>query len=83
MSNTEKLKQLLTEEFIPELEEALLELANINQSWKATSEDKEEFEELKEMKNFFDNILIDLNANDLTEDEAKEIIEAVEEMRLK
>lgn len=83
MSNTEKLKQLLTEEFIPELEEALLELANINQSWKATSEDKEEFEELKEMKNFFDNILIDLNANDLTEDEAEEIIEAVEEMRLK
>ncbi len=83
MSNIEKLKKLLTEEFIPELEEALAELANINQSWKATTEDKEEFEELKEMKNFFDNILIDLNANDLTQDEAQEIIQAVEEMRLK
>lgn len=82
MTNTEKLEKLLKEEFIPELDEALLELANITQSWKATSEDKEEFEDLKEMKKFFDKVIEDLNENAINEDEAKELISAIEEMKL-
>lgn len=82
MTNTEKLEKLLKEEFIPELDEALLELANITQSWKATSEDKEEFEDLKQMKKFFDKVIKDLNENAINEDEAKELISAIEEMKL-
>lgn len=82
MTNIEKLEKLLKEEFIPELDEALLELANITQSWKATSEDKEEFEDLKEMKKFFDKVIEDLNENAINEDEAKELISAIEEMKL-
>ncbi len=82
MSNIEKLEKILKEEFIPELDESLLELANITQSWKATSDDKEEFEELKEMKKFFDKLVEDLDNNDIEEDEAIEIIEALDEMRL-
>lgn len=82
MTNIEKLEKLLKEEFIPELDEALLELANITQSWKATSDDKEEFEDLKEMKKFFDKVIEDLNENAINEDEAKELISAVEEMKL-
>ncbi|GGD47218.1 hypothetical protein GCM10012288_21830 [Malaciobacter pacificus] len=82
MTNTEKLEKLLKEEFIPELDEALLELANITQSWKATSEDKEEFEDLKQMKKFFDKVIEDLNENAINEDEAKELISAIEEMKL-
>ena len=82
MSNIEKLEKILKEEFIPELDESLLELANITQSWKATSDDKEEFEELKEMKKFFDKLVEDLDNNDIEEEEAIEIIEALDEMRL-
>lgn len=82
MTNIEKLEKLLKEEFIPELDEALLELANITQSWKATSEDKEEFEDLKQMKKFFDKVIEDLNENAINEDEAKELISAIEEMKL-
>ncbi|MFK2821388.1 hypothetical protein [Arcobacter sp. YIC-80] len=82
MSNVEKLEKILKEEFIPELDESLLELANITQSWKATSDDKEEFEDLKEMKKFFDNVVEDLEKNDINEEEALEIIQALDEMRL-
>lgn len=82
MSNVEKLEKILKEEFIPELDESLLELANITQSWKATSDDKEEFEDLKEMKKFFDNVVEDLEKNDINEKEALEIIQALDEMRL-
>lgn len=82
MSNIEKLEKVLKEEFLPELDESLVELANITQSWKATSEDKEEFEELKEMKKFFDKLVEDLDNKDIEEDEAVEILEALNEMRL-
>lgn len=82
MSNIEKLEKVLKEEFLPELEEALLELANINASWKATSDDKEEFEDLKEMKVYFTNILEDLEKNEISENEATEILDVLEEMKL-
>ncbi|UTJ07683.1 hypothetical protein [Arcobacter roscoffensis] len=82
MSNIEKLEKVLKEEFIPELDESLLELANITQSWKATSDDKEEFEDLKEMKKFFEQVVEDLDNKDISEEEAVEILEALNEMRL-
>jgi len=82
MSNIEKLEKVLKEEFIPELDESLVELANITQSWKATTEDKEEFEDLKEMKKYFDNVLEDIENKKLTEEDALEIIEVLDDMRL-
>ena len=82
MSNIEKLEKVLKEEFIPELDESLVELANITQSWKATTEDKEEFEDLKEMKKYFDNVLEDIESKKLTEEDALEIIEVLDDMRL-
>ncbi len=82
MSNIEKLTILLKEEFLPELEESLSELAKYTQSWKATEEDKEEFEELKEMKSYFDNVMKDLSNNNLDEDAASQILEILEEIRL-
>lgn len=82
MSNIEKLNKVLKEEFLPELEENLIELASYTQSWKATQEDKEEFEDLKEMKTYFDNIIKDLEKNIINENEAFEILKALDEIRL-
>lgn len=82
MSKIETLEKILKEEFLPELEESLLELANITQSWKATSDDKEEFEDLKEMKKYFDNVMEDINNKNLTQEDASEILEVLNEMRL-
>jgi hypothetical protein len=82
MNNIEKLQTVLFEEFLPELEESLKEMASYVQSWKATQEDKEEFEDLKEMKGYFENILEDIKNKSLNNDDAKEILEALEEIRL-
>lgn len=82
MSNIETLEKILKEEFLPELEENLRELASYTQSWKATSEDKEEFEDLKEMKTYFDNVIEDLDNKNISEDNASEILEVLNEMRL-
>lgn len=82
MSKIEQLEKTLKEEMLPELEEHLAELAKYTQSWKATTEDKEEFEDLKEMKEYFSNVLEDINNYKLTEDAASEILEVLEEMQL-
>lgn len=82
MNNIEKLQTVLFEEFLPELEDSLREMASYVQSWKATQEDKEEFEDLKEMKNYFENVLEDIKNKNLKEDEAGEILKALDEVRL-
>lgn len=82
MSKIEQLEKTLKEEMLPELEDHLEELAKYTQSWKATSDDKEEYEDLKEMKEYFLNVLEDINNYKLTEDDAMEILEVLEEMKI-
>lgn len=82
MSNVEKLEKILKEEFIPELDASLVELANITQSWKATQDDKDEFEDMKEMKKYFDDVIEDIINKKLDDNDASEILEVIEEMRL-
>ena len=82
MNNIEKLEKILKEELIPELDSNLTELANITQSWKATTDDKEEFEDMKEMKKYFADVLEDIQNNKLQDEDAIEILEVLEDMRL-
>ena len=82
MTNVEKLGKTLKEEFLPELETALVEMANHVQSWKSTEDDKEEFEDLKLMKNFFLNVLEDITNDKLNEEDASEILKELDEIRL-
>lgn len=82
MSNIENLKSILKDELIPELDENLIELANLTQSWKCTQEDKDEFEDMKEMKKYFDDVLADIQNNNLSQDDASDILEVLEDMRL-
>lgn len=82
MNNIEKLQTVLFEEFLPELEESLREMSTYVQSWKATEDDKEEFEELKEMKNYFENLLEDIKNKNLSDNDAIEILKALDEIRL-
>lgn len=83
MNNIEKLEKILNDELIPELEDSLLELININQSWKCTQEDKDELEDAKEMKKYFDDVYEDIKNSKLNEEDALDILEVLEEMRLK
>jgi len=82
MQNSEKLKNLLELEVIPDLESVIDELFEIiDKTKKASSEQKEELEVLQEMRTDCFAILEDLSRDELEEDEIDELLEEL--MKLK
>lgn len=82
MSNIEKLAKILKEELIPELDENLEEMMDIVDSQDCSKDDKDELKYLEEMKIYFDEVELDIANNKLTEEDALDILEVLEEMRL-
>jgi hypothetical protein len=82
MQNSEKLKNLLENEIIPDLESAIDELFEIiEKSKKASSEQKNDFEELREMRTECFSIIDELSRNELEEDEIIEILDELMELK--
>jgi hypothetical protein len=82
MSNIKKLEKILKEELIPELEENLEEMMDIVDRGKCSKDDKDELKYLEEMKAYFDEVELDISNNNITEEDALDILEVLEEMRL-
>jgi hypothetical protein len=76
MTNAEKLKNLLELEIIPDLEAAIDELfAVIDKSKNATKEQKEDLEEMREMRTECFAIVEEIKRDELDEEEATELLE--------
>jgi hypothetical protein len=76
LKSTEKLKNLLTLEIIPDLEEAIDEMfAMIERAKMASIADKEELQELQEMHRECKDIVVEIDAGDILEDEAEELLQ--------
>lgn len=82
MSNIEKLTKILKEELIPELDENLEEMMDIVDGGKCSKDDKDELKYLEEMKAYFDEVELDISNNNITEEDALDILEVLEEMQL-
>lgn len=82
MSNIKKLEKILKEELIPELDENLEEMMDIIDSDNCSKDDKDELKYLEEMKAYFDEVELDISNNNLTEEDALDILEVLEDMRL-
>lgn len=82
MSNIKKLEKILKEELIPELEENLEEMMDIVDRGKCSKDDKDELKYLEEMKAYFDEVEHDISNNNITEEDALDILEVLEDMRL-
>ena len=82
MSNIKKLAKILKEELIPELDENLEEIMDIIDSGNASKDDKDELKYLEEMKAYFDEVELDIENNNITEEDALDILEVLEDMRL-
>lgn len=75
MTNAQKLKNLLELEIIPDLEAAIDELfASIDKSKNASKEQKEDLEEMREMRTECFAILEELGRDELESDEIDEIL---------
>jgi len=75
MQNSEKLKNLLTIEIIPDLEEAIDDMFSMIEKAKMASiADKEELQELQEMLAECKDIVEEIGTGDMPEDEAEGIL---------
>ena len=75
MTYSEKLKNFLTQEIIPDLEEAIDEIfAFIEKSKMASIADKEELEELQEMHSECKDIVSEIESGEMSEEEAEDIL---------
>ena len=82
MSKIKELEKLLTEFVIAEIDQNIEELMDITDSKKCTKEDKDELKYMEDIKLYFDEVLLDIENNSLKEEDAIEILEVLEEMRL-
>jgi len=82
MSNIEKLKNLLENEIIQDLEAAIDETFRMVEREKTISlADREELEEMQEMHQECRDILIEIEANEMDEAEAGELLAELVELK--
>jgi hypothetical protein len=82
MQTTEKLKNLLILEIIPDLEEAIDEMFSMIEKAKMASiADKEELQELQEMHFECKDIIEEIDRGDMPQDEAEEILKELMEAK--
>jgi len=76
MKSTEKLKNLLMNELLPDLEAEIDEMFKMIERDKMISlADREELEELQEMHSECREILIEIESGEMDEEEASELLE--------
>ncbi|BDY13708.1 hypothetical protein [Hydrogenimonas cancrithermarum] len=81
MAKCEELKELLEIEVIPDIEEVIDALfEQIAEAKKADDATKEEYAQLQELRAAFLELLHDLEAADVSEEECAEIFSELEEM---
>ena len=82
MSKIKELEELLKKDVMSEIDENIDELMDITESKKCSKEDKDELKYMEDIKLYFDEVLLDIENNSLKEEDAIEILEVLEEMRL-
>lgn len=81
MSIQKELEDLIKNEVLVEIEDYIDELFEIIAAKKENDEIKEELKQMQEMKKDFEEMLTDLVHGDIDDEEAKEIIDEINEMR--
>jgi L-asparaginase/Glu-tRNA(Gln) amidotransferase subunit D len=81
MTNAEKLKDMISEDVLPEIEDCIDEIFELVASKKATEDDTNELKDLQEMQKEFKEMIKDIDSGDMEEEELLEIIEEIEAMQ--
>ncbi len=82
MKATEKLQNLLENEIIPDLEAAIDELfAKIDKAKNASKTDKDDLEEMRDMRTECFAMVEEIKREEMDEDEAEELLEELVDMK--
>ena len=82
MTKVEELEKLLKEDIMIELEESIENLVSEVKKKKNNKELKEEVKYLRDVQKYFDDVLVDIDKKILTDEDAVEIMDALEDMRV-
>jgi hypothetical protein len=81
MSSALKLLKMIQKEVLPDIEEHMDEMFALVAEKNCSEDDKQELKETQELHKDFKEIVTELEANELEEEEIQEWIEAILEMR--
>ena len=81
MSIQKELEDLIKNDVLEEIEDYIDELFEIIASKKEDDSIKEELKQMQEMKKDFEEMLVDLSNGEIDDEECREIIEDINDMR--
>jgi len=81
MNYIEDLEKLLTSDVLIEVEKDIKELESLLGK-KAKKSIKEELEYMLQVKQYFDEVLLDIKNNSITQQQALDILEGLEDMKI-
>ncbi len=81
MDNIKDLEKLLKEDVLIELNEQINGINNALEKKKNNRDLKDELTYLNDVKKYFDEVLIDIDNKTITQEEALDILEGLEEMK--
>jgi len=82
MSKVKELEELLKKDIMVELEESIEELVSKIKKKKNDKALKDEVKYMRDVQKYFDDVLVDIDKNILTEEDAIEILGALDDMRV-
>lgn len=81
MNKVEELEKLLKEDIMCEIEESIEELVSQIKKKKNNKDLKEEVKYLRDVQKYFDDVLVDIDKKILTNEDADEIMDALQDMK--
>mgnify|MGYP003571694254 CR=1 FL=1 len=82
MSHIKKLHELLTTDVLVEVNETIKEIEEYIVQNKKNKNEKEELIYMKEVQKYFNEVIEDIKLNKLTQEQALDILEGLEDMRM-
>jgi len=82
MDNIKNLEKTLKDDLLIELNEEINGIKNALDKKKNNKDLKEELKYLSDVKKYFDEVLLDIENKTITEEQAKDILDGLEEMKV-
>ncbi len=82
MDKIKQLEELLKTDVLIEVNEDIKELEENLKNKKNNKKIKEELDYMKQVKLYFDEVLVDINNGSITQKQAEDILEGLEDMRI-
>ncbi len=82
MDNIKELEKLIKTDILVEVNEEIQSLESAIKTKKKNKDLKEELEYTQQIKQYFDEVILDIENGTITQDQALDILEGLEDMRI-